>query len=218
MVLSPDNAKYSGRKSTLIRSSTFSVTLIAKPPSWGQISPTMKPPKIGWIPIMPVKKAEVRAKSNVNATTDCVGPFCRLPVLFSIHMKAGQMAKIRRSAYPAATKRTQRAVNPVPAFTRATQRASRIQPTTSFPTPAERTMTPTGVAKSLSSVRIRHRTGNACRDQHFRINIARGPQLTVMAMATPIKSIYTPKLIGARPDSSLNWWYRPYAIPHPKGA
>jgi hypothetical protein len=32
-VLNPDNAKYSGRNSTVTRSSIFSVSLIAKPPS-----------------------------------------------------------------------------------------------------------------------------------------------------------------------------------------
>lgn len=36
-----------------------------------------------------------------------------------------------------------------------------ISPTTSFATPAERVMTPTFVSRSLSSVRIRHRTGKA---------------------------------------------------------
>lgn len=41
-VLSPESAKYSGRSRTDTRSSTFSVTLIANPPSWGQINPTRK--------------------------------------------------------------------------------------------------------------------------------------------------------------------------------
>jgi hypothetical protein len=50
---------------------------------------------------------------------------------------------------------------PDPLLTRATQRAKRIHPVTSFPTPAARTVTPTGVPKSFNSVRIRHRTGNA---------------------------------------------------------
>jgi hypothetical protein len=42
LVLSPDNAKYSGRKRAETRSSIFSVTLMAKPPSWGHIRPTRK--------------------------------------------------------------------------------------------------------------------------------------------------------------------------------
>ena len=36
-----------------------------------------------------------------------------------------------------------------------------------------------------------------------------------MAMATPMKSRYVPKLMGTRPLSSRNSWYSPYAIAHP---
>jgi hypothetical protein len=53
---------------------------------------------------------------------------------------------------------------PAAELTSATVRASRIQPTTSLPTPAERTTTPTVVSSSLSSVRIRQRTGKAVID------------------------------------------------------
>jgi len=41
-VLNPERAKYRGRKRTPTRSSIFSVSLIANPPSWGQISPARK--------------------------------------------------------------------------------------------------------------------------------------------------------------------------------
>ena len=73
-MLKPERAKYSGRKNTLTRSSSFSVSLMANPPSWGQTNPIRKAPKIGWTPITPVKKAEAKTISTVRATTDCVGP------------------------------------------------------------------------------------------------------------------------------------------------
>ena len=76
---------------------------------------------------------------------------------------------------------------PDPALTRATQSARRIQPTTSLATPADSTMIPTDVRRSFNSVRMRQRTGNA-----------------VIAIATPMKSMYTPNLIGTVPGSSLN--------------
>jgi hypothetical protein len=38
----PESAKYRGRKNTATRSSIFSVSLIAKPPSCGQIRPARK--------------------------------------------------------------------------------------------------------------------------------------------------------------------------------
>lgn len=69
-MLKPESAKYSGRKNTVTRSSIFSVSLMAKPPSWGQINPMRKAPKIGWTPMMPVKKAEAKTISTVRATTD----------------------------------------------------------------------------------------------------------------------------------------------------
>ena len=46
LVDSPLSAKYSGKNSALTRSSIFSVSLIANPPSCGQIKPTMNAPKI----------------------------------------------------------------------------------------------------------------------------------------------------------------------------
>ena len=30
-----------------------------------------------------------------------------------------------------------------------------------------------------------------------------------------MKSAYVPNVIGTRPESSRNWWYRPYAMPQP---
>lgn len=53
---------------------------------------------------------------------------------------------------------------PAAALTRLTVSARSAQPTTSFPTPAARVTTPTSVSSSLSSVRIRQRTGKAVID------------------------------------------------------
>lgn len=110
----------------------------------------------------PVKNELVSAISNVKATMDCEGPFSSEPVRRRIHMNPMRTGKARKSENPTQVSSTQSAVIPLPALTRATQRASKIQPTTSFPTPADRTMTPTGVESSFSSVRMRQRTGKAC--------------------------------------------------------
>jgi hypothetical protein len=70
LVLSPESAKYRGKKSTVTRSSTFSVSFTANPLSCGQIKPIKKPPKIACTPIMSVKKAEARTMSSVRPTMD----------------------------------------------------------------------------------------------------------------------------------------------------
>ncbi len=85
-----------------------------------------------------------------------------LPDFLKIQRKAGRTPYARNRTYATQVSKTYNAVNPAPALTRATQRASNIQPTTSLPTPADRTTTPTWVCRSLSSVRIRHNTGKAC--------------------------------------------------------
>ena len=58
-------------------------------------------------------------------------------------------------------KRIHKAVSPEPAFTWATLKAKRTHPTISFPIPAGKTTIPTVVCGSLSSVKMRHNTGNA---------------------------------------------------------
>ena len=70
---------------------------------------------------------------------------------------------------------TYNTVIPFAAFTNATVNASSTHPVTSLPTPAERATTPIDVCKSLSSVRILARTGNA-----------------VMEKLTPMKSMKIP--------------------------
>lgn len=118
--------------------------------------------------------------------------------------------------YPTQTSKTQSAVRPVPALTRATHRASRIQPTTSFPTPAESTITPTLVPSNLSSVKIRHRTGNAFPAVSKIRRCVTRKRLTVIAIAIPIKSKKVPKLISTVSGSSWKVLYSPYAMAQPK--
>ena len=104
---------------------------------------------------------EKRTNRIVTQTAVWVGPFWMLPVFFRYQWKTGLIAKTKNNIQPIHVSKTYRAVSPEPLLTRATQSARRIQPTTSFPTPAARTVTPTGVPRSLSSVRIRHSTGKA---------------------------------------------------------
>jgi hypothetical protein len=68
---------------------------------------------------------------------------------------------------------------PAEALTSATVRARRIQPTTSLPTPAARTTVPTVVSRSLHSVRMRQRTGNAVMDMAVPTKRRKWPKFTV---------------------------------------
>lgn len=134
-----------------------------------------------------VKNAEKRTSSKVNATTPCVGPFCKLPVLLTHHMNGGLTANTKNRIHPMQHSNAQRAASPLLLLTKATQSANKIQPVTSFPMPAANTVTPTLLLNNLSSVKIRHRTGNA-----------------VMAKAVPMKRPYTPKLMGTVVPSLWN--------------
>ena len=86
-----------------------------------------------------------------------------------------------------------------PALIKTTQRAKRIQLVTSLSTLIERTITSIWFCSNLSFVSILQRIENA-----------------VMAMATPTKSMYVPKLIDTNPEFVLNSWYNSYAIAQPK--
>jgi hypothetical protein len=93
-------------------------------------------------------------------------PASMLPVRTASQWNAFLMGKMRTRVHPIAQRSMYKAVRPeafapAEALTRATVSARRTQPTTSFPTPAERTTTPTVVSRSLHSVRIRQRTGKA---------------------------------------------------------
>ena len=106
-----------------------------------------------------VKNAETNTIRSVMVIMNGVGtPVSSDPVLVASQKKAILTGYSMKSTQPMAVRRTQRALNPDEALTSATVSANKIQPTTSFPTPAARTTTPTVVSNNLSSVRIRQRT------------------------------------------------------------
>ena len=80
------------------------------------------------------------------------------------------------------TSKTQSAVRPEPELTRATVKAKSVQPTMSIPEPADKTTIPTVVSSSLSSVKIRHRTGKAVIDSVTAVNSMKLVKLTLGSM------------------------------------
>lgn len=121
----------------------------------------------------PVNQEDVKTSKIVSATMPWEGPFSRLPLRRRMYLKAGRTAYTKKRHQPMQTSNTHKAASPDPLFTSATQRANRIHPVTSLPTPAARTVTPTGVAKSFNSVRILQRTGkaviyNGCQQPRYR--------------------------------------------------
>lgn len=171
-------------------SSSFSVIVMARFPSLGTMIPVTNAPmktlvskgitkyeredgpKIAWTPITSVKNADPNMRRIMNVMKLFDGPFVIEPVRIATHKTTLLTTRSKNSVHPTQVKRIHRAVRPDPAFTKATLKAKRIHPTISFPTPADKTTIPTVVSRSLSSVRIRHNTGNA-----------------VMENATPAKSI-----------------------------
>lgn len=137
-------------------------------------------------PMMSVKNADANTTKIVTVMKNIVGPFWVEPVRFASQCMAFRTGKRRKSVQPTQMNKIHRAVRPDPALTSATLSASNIQPTMSFPTPAERTTIPTVVSRSFSSVRIRHKTGNA-----------------VMEYATPVKSMKSVNLTL----ELINVWY-----------
>lgn len=142
-----------------------------------------------------VKNADPNTRSIVAVIKNIVGPCCVDPVCLASHPKAYLTGNNRNNVHPKQTNKTHNAVNPEPAFTRATLSANKVHPTTSLPTPAERTTMPTVVSRSLSSVRMRQRTGKA-----------------VMENATPVKSIKCVKAMLW----SMKWWYTGTANAEPR--
>src|ERR1700733_8080406 len=119
-------------------------------------------PKIGCTPIISVKKAATKTISNVRVIMVLDGcPVSKQPVRIANHLYVHRTGYSMNKKNPTLVSSTYSAVIPFPALTRATVNASKIQPTTSLPTPAERVTTPTVVSRSFVSVRIRHKTGNA---------------------------------------------------------
>ena len=139
----------------------------------------------------------IRRITNVMKLFD--GPLLIEPVWTATHKTILFTMKSKNNVHPRQVKRIHTAVSPEPAFTKATLKAKSVHPTISFPTPADNTTIPTVVSKSLSSVRIRHNTGNA-----------------VMENATPANSM---KCVNST-DLSTNRLYKGIdrAVPKPKAA
>lgn len=121
---------------------------------------------------MSVKNAQAQRTIMVTVMKNMVGPFSVLPVNLAKRRRMILTGHKRNAVNAMHVRRIHRAVRPEVALTSATASASRLQPTTSLHTPAERTMTPTVVSKSCRAVRIRQRTGKA-----------------VMENDTPVKSM-----------------------------
>lgn len=117
-----------------------------------------------------------------------------LPVILASQSNARLTGKRRNKVYAKQVRKVHRAVRLDVAFTNETASASKVQPMTSFATPAERTMRPTVVSSSLSAVRIRQRTGKA-----------------VIENETPMKSVRKLGLVV----SLTRRWYMAMDVPHP---
>lgn len=117
-----------------------------------------------------------------------------LPVFLANQRNAHLVGKSRNKVYATQVRNVHRAVRPDVAFTNATANASRLQPMTSFATPADSAIRPTVVSSSLSAERMRQRTGKA-----------------VIENETPMKSIKILKLA----DEGMKLWYIATDIPHP---
>ena len=65
----PLKAKNIGSRNTTTKSSSLSVSRVAKPPSRGMMTPSTKAPNRAWMPMTSVAQLEARSKRNVPATT-----------------------------------------------------------------------------------------------------------------------------------------------------
>jgi hypothetical protein len=129
-------------------------------------------PNTAWTPMTSVKNADPNKTRIVMVMNNIVGPFSIERVLRAIQKSTLLTIRSIKIDHPMQTNKIHNAVSPLPAFTRATLRASNVHPMMSLPTPADKTTIPTVVSSSLSSVRMRHSTGNA-----------------VIEYATPVKSM-----------------------------
>ena len=127
---------------------------------------------MAWTPITSVKNADPKRMRIVKVMKNMVGPFSIEPVLRATQRSILRTMNSMKRDHAMQTNKIHKAVSPLPAFTSATLSASNVHPMMSFPTPADKTTTPTVVSSSLSSVRMRHSTGKA-----------------VIEYATPVKSM-----------------------------
>ena len=152
-------------------------------------------PKIALTPITSVKNADPNIRSITKVMKLFDGPLVIEPVWMATQKTTRLTGKRQNNVQPTQVKRIHKAVSPEPAFTKATLKAKRVHPTISFPTPADKATIPTVVSKSLSSVKIRHNTGNA-----------------VMENATPANSM---KCVNST-DLSTNRLYNGTDNPEPR--
>jgi hypothetical protein len=108
-----------------------------------------------------VRNAGPNIKSTTKVMKPFDGPLVIEPVWIAAHRTTLFTRRRQKKVQPTQVKRIHRAVSPEPAFTKATLKANSVHPTISFPTPADKTTIPTVVSKSLSPVRMRHKTGKA---------------------------------------------------------
>ncbi len=116
---------------------------------------------MAWTPMTSVKNADPKRIRVVNVMKNMVGPFPIEPVLRAAQRSTLRTTNSMKRVHPMQINKIHNAVSPLPAFTSATLRASNVHPMMSLQTPADRTMIPTVVSSSLSSVKMRHSTGKA---------------------------------------------------------
>ena len=109
------------------------------------------------------------------------GPLVIEPVWTATHKITLLIGRSKNNVHPIQVKRIHRAVRPEPAFTKATLKAKSTHPTISFPIPADKTTIPTVVSRSLSSVRMRHNTGNAVIENATPVNNMKCVNSTVLS-------------------------------------
>jgi len=129
-----------------------------------------------------VKNADPNIRSTTNVMKLFDGPLVIEPVRIANHKTTLFTRRRQNKVQPTQAKRIHKAVSPEPAFTKATLKANSVHPTISFPIPADKTTIPTVVSKSLSSVRIRHKTGNAVMENATPANSMKCVNWTVLSM------------------------------------
>jgi len=130
---------------------------------------------------MSVKNADPNIRRIVKVMKPFDGPLVIEPVWMATQKTTLFTRRRQNNVQPTQVRRIHKAVNPEPAFTKATLKAKSAHPTISFPTPADKTTIPTVVSNSLSSVRIRHKTGNAVMENATPANNMKWVNWTVLS-------------------------------------
>ncbi|KAL0903255.1 hypothetical protein M5K25_027617 [Dendrobium thyrsiflorum] len=160
-----------------MRSSSFSMRTVAKGPSFGTRTPTTKPPKRAWMPMASVMKPAARTKVRVAQMKDSLtgSPTGERRAAKD---RAGRRKMVAPMMKAAVERRTQRVLRGEPEPERAMARARRIQAATSLTAAADMAMRPRSVVRSLSSARMRARTGKAVMESETPMKTRNGPGRT----------------------------------------